>query len=289
MSKDHLSPTMSKEDEMGQDDLNFLFIFITSILEVITIFASKLKAKLQKGISQNTNMLAGHFTTALMAHQKFPKGTLLFFIIASQFQDIMWFTLHYFGIEHTGPNDVLDTTLSTISVDMLFSHDLLPQVFWLILIFIIGKVLFKSNKIGLVSAGLVLVHFLLDLFSGHAHHIFGAESQDIAFGFYATNPFLAIAIEAVFTVVTLSYFFKKDAQLGIIRTQKNKAAIIGLFVFGVLFMLSIATTSFRELFGLPDFNLGFNSNVPTLIMTYVGMILYLNHFVPKFKTETKSL
>jgi hypothetical protein len=185
MSKDHLSPTMSKEDEMGQDDLNFLFIFFTSILEVITIFASKLKAKLQKGISQNTNMLA--------------------------------------------------------------------------------------------------------VFSGHVHHIFGAESQDIAFGFYATNPFLAIAIEAVFTVVTLSYFFKKDAQLGIIRTQKNKAAIIGLFVFGVLFMLSIATTSFRELFGLPDFNLGFNSNVPTLIMTYVGMILYLNHFVPKFKTETKSL
>jgi hypothetical protein len=245
------------------------------------------KQNYEKLLAKTKDMLAGHYTTALLAHQKFPKGTLLFFLIASQLQDIMWFTLHYFGVEHTGPNDVFDTTLSNISVDMLFSHDLLPQVFWMGLIFLIGKALFKSNKIGLVAVGLVLVHFILDLFSGHAHHIFGAESQDIAFGFYATNAFLAIAIEAVFIVVTMWYFFKKDAELGILRTQKNKFAIIGLFVFGIVFMLSIATTSLRELLGLPAFSLGFNSNVPTLIMTYLGMIVYLNHFVPKFKLKNK--
>ena len=50
-------------------------------------------------------------------------------------------------------------------------------------------------------------------------------------------------------------------------------------------MLSIATTSFRELFGIPEFDLGINSNVPTLILTYLGMIAYLNYFVPKFKLD----
>jgi len=232
-------------------------------------------------------MLAGHFATALVAHQKYPKGTLLYFLIASQLQDLLWFTLHYLGLERTGPNDVFDTTLSNMTVDMLYSHDLVPQIFWLIIIFILGKVLFKSTKIGLVGSALVVGHFVLDFFSGHPHHIFGADTADVALGLYASNVYLAIAIEAVFCVAILWYFFKQGAKMGIQRTPKNKAAIIGLFIFGIVFMLTIAKASFRELFGIPDFNLGFNSNVPTLIMTYLGMIFYLNHFVPKFKLEKK--
>ena len=230
-------------------------------------------------------MLAGHFTTALIANQKFPKGTLLFFLIASQLQDLLWFTFHYLGLERTAPTDVFDTTLKNMAVDMLYSHDLFPQIFWIGIIFLIGKVLFKSTKIGLVGGILVAVHFILDLFSGHAHHLFGEGTQNIALGLYATNPNLAIGIEAVFIVATLWYFFKEEAKAGIQRTTQNKSAVIGLFVFGVVFMLSIATVSFRELLGIPEFDLGFNSNVPTLILTYASMILYLNYFVPKY---TKS-
>jgi hypothetical protein len=44
-------------------------------------------------------MIAAHYATALIAHQKFPKGTLLFFLIISQFQDVLWFLLHYLGLE----------------------------------------------------------------------------------------------------------------------------------------------------------------------------------------------
>ena len=230
-------------------------------------------------------MLAGHYATALVANQKFSTGTLLYFLIASQLQDLLWFTLHYFGLEPTGPADVLDTTLNNMSVDMLFSHDLLPQVFWVVLIFLIGKVVFKSNKVGLVGAALVVGHFILDIFSGHPHHIFGATSQNIALGLYASNVFLAIAIEAVFIIIMLWYFFKKERENGIIRSTKNKASVIGLFVFGLVFMLSIATTSFRQWFNIPEFNLGFNTNVPTLIVTYFAMIVYLNYFVPKFKVD----
>lgn len=230
-------------------------------------------------------MLAGHFTTALVANQKFPKGTLLYFLIASQLQDLLWFTFHYLGLEQTGPTDVFDTTLKNLAVDMLYSHDLLPQIFWVIITFLVGKFLFKNTKIGLAGAVLVVVHFVLDLFSGHAHHIFGAETQSIALGLYASNPFLAIAIEAVFIVAVLWYFFNQEAKKGIQRTAKNKTFIIGLFVFGVIFMLSIATTSFRELLSIPDFDFGFNSNVPTLILTYAAMILYLNYFVPKYTVK----
>jgi len=233
-------------------------------------------------------MLAGHFATALVAHQKFPKGTLLYFLIASQLQDLLWFTLHYLGLERTGPSDVFDTTLSNMTVDMLYSHDLFPQIFWLVIVFILGKILFKSTKIGLAGSALVAGHFVLDFFSGHPHHLFGADTADVALGLYASNVYLAIAIEAVFCIGALWYFFKKDAKIGIQRTPKNKGAIIGLFVFGIVFMLTIAKVSFRELLGIPEFNLGFNSNVPTLVATYLAMIFYLNYFVPKFKLGTNS-
>lgn len=230
-------------------------------------------------------MLVGHYSTALLAHQKFPKGTILYFLIASQLQDLLWFTFHYLGLEPTGPSDVFDTTLNSLVVDMLYSHDLLPQIFWVVFIFVIGKFLFKNTKIGLAGAALVIGHFVLDLFSGHPHHIFGADTQNIGLGNYATDVFFAIGIEAVFTIAVLWYFFRQEAKKGIQRTTKNKASIIGLFVFGIVFMLTIATTSFRQWLNLPAFNLGFNTNVPTLILTYVGMIFYLNYFVPKYKID----
>lgn len=230
-------------------------------------------------------MLAGHFTTALIAHQKFPKGTLMFFLLASQLQDILWFIFHYLGLERTTPNDVFDTTIGNMAVNMLYSHDLIPLIFWLLLIFLIGKFAFKDTKIGLVGVALVLSHFVLDFFSGHPHHVFGIDSQAVGLGNYATNVYQALAIEAIFVVLSLWYFFSQESKSGIQRTTKNKAFIIGAFVYGIAFMLSVATHSFRELFGIPEFDLGFNTSVPTLIFTYGGLILYLNHFVSKMEVK----
>lgn len=227
-------------------------------------------------------MLVGHYATALVADQEFTKKTLLYFLIVSQLQDLLWFMLHYLGLEPTGPTDVFDTTLSNMTVDMLYSHDLIPQIFWIVIVFLIGKLLFKNNKIGLIGAALVVGHYVLDFFSGHPHHIFGAETHQVGLGLYASNVYLAIGIEAIFCIAILWYFFQQETKSGIQRTSKNKASIIGLFVFGIVFMLSIATTSFRELLGIPAFDMGFNSSVPTLLFTYIGMMLYLNYFVPKF-------
>ena len=90
-------------------------------------------------------MLAGHFTTALIAKQKFPKGTLLYFLIISQLQDFLWFLFHYLGLEPTNPTDAFDATLSNMVVDMLYSHDLLPQLFWLAVVFLAVSLVLNSS------------------------------------------------------------------------------------------------------------------------------------------------
>ena len=230
-------------------------------------------------------MLAGHFTTALIANQKFPKASLLYFLIISQLQDFLWFVFHYLGLEPTNPSDAFDASLINMSVDMVYSHDLLPLLVWLIIGFTLGKLLFKSTQIGLVSMALVLIHFVLDFFSGHIHHVFGAETMELGFGLYASNPYLAVAIEALFSIVALWYYFKEEAKMGNRRLQSNKIAIISVFAYGIVFMLLIATHSFRELFDLPVFDLGFNTNIPTLIFTYGAMLYCLYYFVSKYKAD----
>ncbi|OJI93545.1 hypothetical protein LY10_02265 [Planktotalea frisia] len=226
-------------------------------------------------------MIAGHYATALIANQKFPKGTLLFFLAVSQFQDIFWFIFHYLGLEPTGPIDVFDATIANMTVLMMYSHHLLPQFFWAILVFLLGRILFKSTTIGLVALALFVSHIVLDFFSGHGHHLFGANSVAIGLGLYAKNAYLAILIEAVFMVAALTYYFREEAKAGVVRTTKNRAAIIGVFAYGIVFMVSIATVSFRDLFGLPVLNFAFNTTVPTIIFTYIAMTAVLYWAVPK--------
>ena len=132
---------------------------------------------------------------------------------------------------------------------------------------------------------LVSIHFVLDFFSGHMHHVFGADTMEFGFGLYASNPYLAILIEALFSIIVLWYFFKEETKKGINRSKKNKISIISVFAYGIIFMLLIATHSFRELFGIPAFDLGFNTNIPTLILTYGAMLYCLNYFVPKYKID----
>lgn len=224
-------------------------------------------------------MMAGHFTTALIAHQRLPKGTLLYLLVISQLQDLLWFVFHYLGLEVTKPNDAFDAALNNMSVNMLYSHDILPQFIWMILIYIVGKTLFKSKQVGVVSVALLVGHFILDFFSGHMHHLFGEDSMQAGLGLYSSAPYLAILIEAIFVIVTLWYFFRTDILNGNERTIINKAAIIGVFTYSIIFMLLIATQSFRDMLHIPHFDLGFNTNIPTLILTYFSMIFLLNHFV----------
>ena len=119
---------------------------------------------------------------------------------------------------------------------MLYSHDLLPQLVWCVLIFLVGKALFNGNKVALAGVLLVAGHFVLDFFSGHPHHVFGEDTQSAGLGLYATHIYLAIGIEVIFTALVLWLFFRSEAKSGINRTAKNKAAIVGVFLFGIGFL-----------------------------------------------------
>ena len=136
-----------------------------------------------------------------------------------------------------------------MAVSMMYSHHLIPQFIWAAVVFLIGKVLFKSTTIGLAAMALFVSHIILDFFSGHGHHLFGANTVAIGLGLYAKNAYLAILIEAVFIVTAIAYYFRIETNAGVVRTNKSRTVIIGVFAYGIFFLLSVATVFISELVG----------------------------------------
>ena len=224
-------------------------------------------------------MLGGHYTTALLARQYFPKGSLLYFLIMSQLPDLLWLFFHYLGIEPTSPDNITDVSLDTLSVNMIYSHDLLPTFGWIFVAFILGMLLFKHKGVALAGALMVAVHALIDYIGGYPHNIFGTDSMAVGTGLYYTYPYLAVSIEAVFTLIMLLWFFRNERKGGSQRSKSSKYWLIGIFTFNIVFMFSIADISISDYLGM----LGMDppksrllSTVPILLITYLAFIYLIN-------------
>lgn len=222
-------------------------------------------------------MIVGHFATAFIAHKHDKKPPLLFFLVISQLQDLLWLIFHYLGLEVTSPTNVLEASFKTIKVDMLYSHDLIPSLFWVLFAFLLGKFIYKSNKTGLIAALLILGHGVLDSLAGFNHHIFGQHTHSIGLGLYDSNIYLALAIETVFTLLVLAYVYR-DKFDHIKENIKSYSILAGVYVYGMVFCLLTAEKSFSELFNLEVIDFGFNTAVPTLAFTYIGMLWLLNKY-----------
>lgn len=220
-------------------------------------------------------MLAGHYATALVAKQKAPAGTLLYYLIASQLPDLLWLVFHYLGLEPTTPNDVFDTTLESLAVDMVYSHDVIPILIWAAVTAGFGYLLFGQRRVAAFGAALVLIHAVTDYLGGFPHHVLGPDTPAVGTGMYYTAPYLAVALEGLYCVVFLAWFFYNDKQAGVQRSFGRRATIVGVFVFGIVFMATVARTSYRELFDIPPMDVPFNTLIPSMILTYVPMIVVI--------------
>jgi hypothetical protein len=221
-------------------------------------------------------MLAGHFATALVAHQRAParrlqSALLGWYLVVSQLPDLLWLAFHYLGLEPTRPVDVFEVTLQSLSADMHFSHDLVPIAGWAALVGVLGAWLFRDRRVGWAGVALIGLHALTDYVAGYPHHVLGPDSAAVGTGLYRSAPFVAIALEAVYTVAFVGWFRMEERRCGVRRSKGNRRAIVGLFVCNLVFTTSIAVVSMREWLELPGWDLPFNTTIPTLLTTYVGL------------------
>ncbi|MGH1347579.1 MAG: hypothetical protein ACRBN8_38840 [Nannocystales bacterium] len=220
-------------------------------------------------------MLAGHFTTAILARQRVPSGHIGFYLVASQLPDLLWLAFHYLGLEPTAPDNFMVMTLQTLDANMTYSHDLLPLPVWALVTLLAGRGLFGSWKPGQAGAVLVVVHGLVDFLGGFDHHVFGPDTPSVATALYGTAPYLAITLELVFVVATMAWVVRTDAANGVRRGRRTWGMRVAVFGGGLAFMYLTATQSVAELWGVdPNPNLS-GTAMPTLIGTYWGLLLAL--------------
>lgn len=239
-------------------------------------------------------MLAGHFATALVAQQLAPTrqhraSLLAWYLAVSQLPDLLWLLFHNLGLEPTQPTDLFDVTLQDLSVDMMFSHDLIPILGWAVLFGVLGRIVFRDRRVGIATVALVGLHAVTDYLGGYPHHVFGPDTPVIGTGLYVTFPYVGIALEAVYIVVFVGWFFREENRRGIVRRPFNRRAIIGLFVFNLAFLASIAVTSMREWFGLPEFAMPFDTTIPSLVFTYLLMGTFLWFVLRRDPSEEGSV
>ncbi len=220
-------------------------------------------------------MVAGHLTTALLAKQRAPKGHIAFYLIASQLLDMLWLAFHYLGLEVTAPDNFMAVTLDSLKVDMTYSHDLLPVPFWALITVVAGRALFGSWRPGWVGGLLVVLHALTDYVGAYEHFVFGPDTQVVSTGLYYTAPYLAVGLELLFIVVTMTWVVRTDARDGIRRSRATWRAWVAVFAGGTAFMFLSAGHSLADLLGSSPNPALAGTTVPSMAIIYTAMIAAL--------------
>lgn len=195
-------------------------------------------------------MIIGHYATALIPHQKYPKAPLWLFLFAAIFLDAIWLTLALFGLETPHPGGFLDASLLNLQVDMPWSHDLLPVLGWSVLMAIIALALTRSTPVALWCAALVLVHEVSDLLGGFKHYVYGADSQLIGLGLYNTIPELALLFEGLLGVACTAWFVRARKNKGQPISAGGVKLLYAIFIGGAAMQLVFARVSLGSLLGL---------------------------------------
>lgn len=170
-------------------------------------------------------MIPGHLASTLVAKRYNPKMPWWMLIAAALFIDIVMFSLIALGIEkmipvpgHEGP------TLAGAMIETTFSHDLIPQVFWVILVGGLVYLLTRSRRFALVAMALTFVHYLSDLVSGYGHFVYGPDSQAMGTDWYRENLLAAVSFEALFGIVCV-YLYVRNREM----TMTRRTALFGFY------------------------------------------------------------
>lgn len=200
-------------------------------------------------------MIAGHYTTALVANQRSSRGHIAYFLAASQGPDLVWLCLAAVGVPsfhtHAGP----------ISPAMMIGHDLVPLVGWIVLAGIVGKLVFGDTRTALFGSALVVIHELCDVVSGFPHNLFGPDTWEFGPGLYLTAPHLAVGIEALFAAAVMAWVVVQDRAAGVQRARSTYA--VWALVFGGGIGTSLLTAD-----GLATFD----PNAPLPLVVALGLL-----------------
>ncbi|MGB3492489.1 MAG: hypothetical protein WBA57_07165 [Elainellaceae cyanobacterium] len=179
-------------------------------------------------------MISGHAATTLIAKRAAPEMHWWLLLVSAFLIDIAMFTFVALGIETMAPTGADGPTMANVIVDMTFSHDLIPQIGWILLAGAFAFAVTRRRVFALTAMALSLGHWLADLVTGYEHHVFGPESYSLGTDWYRLNLPAALSFEAALGIFCVFIFtrgrsFSPGALAGLY-------GLFGVFPFAFLFI-----------------------------------------------------
>ena len=129
------------------------------------------------------------------------------------------FTLVGLGIEKMQhPSGAQGPSMASAIIDMTYSHDLLPQFFWVALVAALAYGLTRNGKMVAVAVLLTVGHWLGDLVSGYGQFVFGPESMALGTDWYHLNFVAALVFEAVLGAACVAWFVRGQGYSLVTKT-----------------------------------------------------------------------
>jgi hypothetical protein len=107
-------------------------------------------------------MLAGHYSSALLAKRLAPAAPFWALALAAQLVDVFWAIFVMAGIEHLRLDPALPSNPLDL-YDMPWTHSLVGALAWSAAAFVLAQAVWRSRAVSLAIAATVLSHWVLDL------------------------------------------------------------------------------------------------------------------------------
>jgi hypothetical protein len=177
-------------------------------------------------------MISGHFATALIAKNYAKKGSIWLYLLAAQGLDILMFSFVLVGFESLELGSSLFPALGSATVDMRYSHDLVPVLMWTVVMFVIALGVSKNMVVSFWCSGLIIVHEICDLVTGYSHNIMGPNTSEFGLKLWVVAPYTGTFIESALGVGCV-YLYAKYNPLPS-RSKVILYAILGVTPFLLL-------------------------------------------------------
>ncbi len=200
-------------------------------------------------------MVMGHYATALIPYAYNSNRNIApfwFFLLATQALDFIMVALVIVGVETVEPVGIFDASFRHMVVDMTYSHDIAPVLFWTLFFTLITGLAFKSVKLAVIVFGLTALHEFMDLLVGFEHFWFGKpESGDAAvfgFGLYNTAPVAGLLIEVAICAGIVIWYLNKRSAVGKPVSKFSRRTLCAVLVGSTMALLAMANQSLASLF-----------------------------------------
>jgi membrane-bound metal-dependent hydrolase YbcI (DUF457 family) len=185
-------------------------------------------------------MFIGHYAVAFAAKKATPKTSLGLLFIAAQFLDLLWPVLVVLGVEQVSIGTSTDPFLRLHFLAYPFSHSLFGALVWGLALGGVVVLFRRDLAEGLIIAGCVLSHWVLDFFTHRPDLPLTFEDRTkVGLGLWNSVPWTMIVETALFAGGIYLY----------LKATKAKDRV-GIYAFwsliGILFVIYLA-----NIFGPP--------------------------------------